>query len=91
MAQAQLDVVGFRLCQDRILNCHVRKDQIISFVGETLSLVVRRRGNANEVVLKEGKKTFPVLLETFEMLCDLKIAVQFLDSFSKGNCCSGPQ
>ena len=91
MAQAQLNVVGFRLCQDGILNCHLRKDQIISFVGETLSLVVRRRGNGNEVVLKEGKKTFPVSLETFEMLCDLKIAVQFLDSFLKGNCCSGPQ
>ena len=77
MAQAQLDVVGFRLCQDGILNCHVRKDQIISFVGETLSLVVRRRGNANEVVFKEGKKTFPVSLETFEMLCDLKSPFNF--------------
>ena len=77
MAQAQLDVVGFRLCQDGILNCHVRKDQIISFVGETLSLVVRRRGNANEVVLKEEKKTFPVSLETFEMLCDLKLPFNF--------------
>ena len=91
MAQAHLDVVAFRLCEDGILNCHVRNDQIISFVGETVSLVVRRRDNANEVVLKEGKKTFPMSLETFEMLCDLKVAVQFLDSFLRGNSYGGQQ
>ena len=88
MAQTQLDVVGFRLCEDGILNCHARKDQIIIFHRETLSMVVRRRVSANEVVLKEGKKTFPMSLETFEMLCDLKVAVQFLESFFlRGNCC----
>ncbi|MCG8046162.1 MAG: hypothetical protein N0E48_10985 [Candidatus Thiodiazotropha endolucinida] len=87
MAQAQLDIVNFSLSRPEIsrLCCQVNKREIVCWINDSLSLTVKRINSCTQIEIKEGRKKALLSLEQYEALCDLKLGVQLLDSFLRGN------
>lgn len=70
---------------DYSLSVSNRRHKVVCHMNDHFCVIVERKANCTNIILKDRRRNFSLPITTFGDICDLKLAVQFLDSFLRGN------
>jgi hypothetical protein len=88
MTQAQLGIsFGLTNAEGKTTNVkwYPKDEKIICDLNDDTSLVLTRSKQEHVLTLCNGRKSMVITMDQYEIMCDLKLGIQLLQSFLEGN------
>ena len=81
MAQKQLDLLGYQLNNDELLNVEFREKEVVCELNERFSIIVKRFRHSVQIFLRSGRRRVKLPMNILEAICNAQLSVTYLKHY----------